>query len=132
LRQTHSRNNHGDIQQIGRTVRHPQFGAGKLLKTYMSGYEWEVQFDTGRRFRLLASETEQIGISLHLAEQLSELPPWNNIQIERYLQETFRLYEPLLDLGPFQNLLPLRIRQHANIRGCDVCLCREPPWNSSS
>ncbi|MDZ4719318.1 MAG: BREX system ATP-binding domain-containing protein [Roseiflexaceae bacterium] len=46
----------GETQQIGRLVRHPQFGAGKLLKTYMSGYEWEVQFETGRRFRLPARE----------------------------------------------------------------------------
>ncbi len=27
-----------------------------MLKTYMSGYEWEVQFDSGRRFRLPARE----------------------------------------------------------------------------
>lgn len=39
-----------------RTVYHPQFGAGKLLKTTMSGFEWEVLFDSGRRFRLPARE----------------------------------------------------------------------------
>jgi ATP-dependent Lhr-like helicase len=72
------------------------------------------------RYRLLASETEQIGISLHLAEELSELPTWNDIQIERYLQETFRIYEPLLDLGPFQNVLPLRIRQRAVVEQFDI------------
>ncbi len=38
------------------TVYHPQFGAGKLLRTYMGGSEWEVSFDTGRRFRLPARE----------------------------------------------------------------------------
>jgi P-loop Domain of unknown function (DUF2791) len=38
------------------TVYHPQFGAGKLLKTYMGGFEWEVLFDSGRRFRLPAKE----------------------------------------------------------------------------
>src|SRR5690606_32794807 len=37
-------------------VYHPQFGAGKLLKTYMSGFEWEVLFESGRRFRLPAKE----------------------------------------------------------------------------
>jgi len=37
-------------------VSHPQFGSGRLLKTYMSGFEWEVQFDSGRRFRLPAKE----------------------------------------------------------------------------
>lgn len=37
-------------------VYHPQFGGGKLLKTYMGGFEWEVQFESGRRFRLPAKE----------------------------------------------------------------------------
>ncbi len=37
-------------------VYHPHFGTGTLLKTYMRGYEWEVQFDSGRRFRLPAKE----------------------------------------------------------------------------
>ena len=41
-----------------RIVEHPQLGAGKLLKTYMGGYEWEVEFDSGRRFRLPAREFE--------------------------------------------------------------------------
>ncbi len=35
---------------------HPQFGAGHLIKTYMGGYEWEVVFESGRRFRLPARE----------------------------------------------------------------------------
>jgi len=38
------------------TVHHPHFGAGELLKTYMGGYEWEVLFTSGRRFRLPAKE----------------------------------------------------------------------------
>ena len=38
------------------TVHHPHFGAGQLLKTYMGGYEWEVLFAAGRRFRLPAKE----------------------------------------------------------------------------
>jgi hypothetical protein len=39
-----------------RTVTHPQLGPGKLLRTYMGGYEWEVEFASGRRFRLSARE----------------------------------------------------------------------------
>jgi hypothetical protein len=42
--------------QTEKIVLHPQLGAGKLLKTYMGGYEWEVIFDSGRRFRLPARE----------------------------------------------------------------------------
>lgn len=37
-------------------IYHPQFGPGTLLKTFMGGFEWEVQFDSGRRFRLPARE----------------------------------------------------------------------------
>lgn len=39
-----------------KVVHHPHFGAGELLKTYMGGYEWEVLFTSGRRFRLPAKE----------------------------------------------------------------------------
>src|SRR5215208_3288624 len=45
-------------QPINRTVIHPQLGPGKLLKTYMGGYEFEVLFESGRRFRLPAREFE--------------------------------------------------------------------------
>ncbi len=38
------------------TVNHPDFGSGTLLKTYMGGFEWEVLFDSGQRFRLPAKE----------------------------------------------------------------------------
>jgi hypothetical protein len=44
--------------QQGRAVTHPQLGGGTLLRTYMSGFEWEVLFDSGRRFRLPAREFE--------------------------------------------------------------------------
>jgi hypothetical protein len=40
----------------GQIVHHPDFGSGELLKTYMGGFEWEVQFESGRRFRLPAKE----------------------------------------------------------------------------
>ena len=39
-----------------RTVVHPQLGPGTLLKTYKGGFEWEVLFESGRRFRLPARE----------------------------------------------------------------------------
>ena len=49
--------------QTDRTVIHSQLGPGKLLKTYMGGYEWEVLFDTGRRFRLPAREFEAASVT---------------------------------------------------------------------
>jgi hypothetical protein len=59
-----------------RTVEHPQLGPGKLLKTYMGGHEWEVEFASGRRFRLPAREfeTESVAAWRQRAAPLAELP----------------------------------------------------------
>jgi hypothetical protein len=51
-------------------VYHPQFGGGKLLKTYMGGFEWEVQFESGRRFRLPAKEFSQESLDLVQGERI--------------------------------------------------------------
>ncbi len=62
------------------TVHHPHFGAGELLKTYMGGYEWEVLFASGRRFRLPAKEFTAESYSavlpppLKLAEATARIP----------------------------------------------------------
>ncbi|MBF6612775.1 MAG: DUF2791 family P-loop domain-containing protein [Chloroflexi bacterium] len=40
-------------------VHHPQFGPGTLLRTFMGGFEWEVQFESGRRFRLPSREFDE-------------------------------------------------------------------------
>jgi hypothetical protein len=45
-----------------RIVEHPQLGPGTLRKTYMGGHEWEVEFDSGRRFRLPAREFEPASV----------------------------------------------------------------------
>jgi len=37
-------------------VEHPHLGGGTLLRTFANGAEWEVRFDSGRRFRLPARE----------------------------------------------------------------------------
>jgi hypothetical protein len=55
---------------LPREVNHPQLGAGKLLKTYMGGYEWEVEFDTGRRFRLPSREFE-----IEATDPIQQRPP---------------------------------------------------------
>ena len=62
------------------TVHHPHFGAGELLKTYMGGYEWEVLFASGRRFRLPAKEFSAesyravVPPPLKLAETTARIP----------------------------------------------------------
>lgn len=37
-------------------VEHPRLGSGILVRTFVNGTEWEVRFDSGRRFRLPARE----------------------------------------------------------------------------
>jgi hypothetical protein len=51
-----------------RNVEHPQLGPGRLVKTYMSGHEWEVEFASGRRFRLPAREFEQESVAAWQAQ----------------------------------------------------------------
>ncbi len=55
-------------------VSHPHFGQGRLLKTYMSGLEWEVQFDSGRRFRLPAKEFTAESVSAVPGDSPTVLP----------------------------------------------------------
>lgn len=57
------------------TVYHPQFGTGRLLKTYMSGLEWEVQFESGRRFRLPARQFSAESINAFSGGPSATLPP---------------------------------------------------------
>lgn len=51
-----------------RHVEHPQLGPGRLVKTYMGGHEWEVEFASGRRFRLPAREFEQESVAAWQAQ----------------------------------------------------------------
>ena len=65
-----------------KTVYHPQFGAGRLLKTYMSGFEWEVLFDSGRRFRLPAKQFSAESVADVQGEaKPAPLPP-RTVQLE--------------------------------------------------
>ena len=65
-----------------KTVHHPQFGAGRLLKTYMSGFEWEVLFDSGRRFRLPAREFNAESLADVRGETITPPLPQRTIQLE--------------------------------------------------
>lgn len=56
------------------TVIHPRLGRGTLLKTYMGGYELEVLFDSGRRFRLPAREFEAEANGLWQTEVAAPAP----------------------------------------------------------
>ncbi|MCC7209496.1 MAG: DUF2791 family P-loop domain-containing protein, partial [Anaerolineae bacterium] len=46
-----------------RSVVHPRLGRGRLLRTYMGSYLWEVQFDSGRRYRLPSHEFDRDSVA---------------------------------------------------------------------
>ncbi|MFO7634703.1 MAG: BREX system ATP-binding domain-containing protein [Caldilinea sp.] len=108
-----------------RTVYHPHFGAGELLKTYMGGYEWEVLFESGRRFRLPAKEFNVESYTAVAATplKLTEAPP-------RILLETdqFRARQTLealrLGIVPVQDAETLTIGLEAERVTLDRALDR--------
>ena len=72
------------------------------------------------RYRVPAREDGPIGLCLGLPDQPLALPPWPEAQVALYLEDSYRAYEPLLSLGPFQQLLPLALRRRAVVEQFDV------------
>lgn len=72
------------------------------------------------RYRVAAHETEASGLALHLPDPPQAAPNWTEQQVSRYLRETYRQYEPLLALGPFQHLLPTALRRRAVVEQFDI------------
>jgi len=99
-------------QQTDRTVIHPQLGTGKLLKTYMGGHEFEVLFESGRRFRLPAREFEADSVT---AWQSRATPSGNGVRSRAAVLEVdqFRARQTLealrLGIVPVQDVETLTI-----------------------
>jgi hypothetical protein len=55
-------------------VEHPQLGRGRLIRTYMGGHEWEVEFVSGRRFRLPSNEFERESVETWQGQSAGTLP----------------------------------------------------------
>jgi ATP-dependent helicase Lhr and Lhr-like helicase len=72
------------------------------------------------RYRLAASETTQPGLCIHLPAEPQAPPSWTEAQVVRYLEDTYRELEALLDLGPFQRLLPVHLRRRAVVEQFNV------------
>lgn len=72
------------------------------------------------RYRVPAHETANPGLALHLVDPPQAPPTWSEAQVEHYLRDTYRQYEPLLNLGPFQHLLPPTLRRRAVVEQFDV------------
>ncbi len=60
--------------------------------------------------------TPQTGLCLLFsAEPLQSVPEWTDQEIVSYLEDNFQRYESMLDLGPYQHLLPTPLRRRAVI-----------------
>ncbi|GAC1544895.1 MAG: hypothetical protein NVS2B7_19440 [Herpetosiphon sp.] len=72
------------------------------------------------RYHVAALPTAENGICILLPDPLVTPPPWTAGEVERYLHDNYRQLEPLLDLGPFQHLVPSALRRRAVIEQFDV------------
>jgi hypothetical protein len=114
-------------EQANRTVIHPQLGPGRLLKTYMGGFEWEVAFDSGRRFRLPAREFAAESLS---AWQVQTTPATNGFAPRALALELdqFRARQTLealrLGIVPVQDVETLTIGLEAEQVSLDRALAR--------
>jgi ATP-dependent Lhr-like helicase len=72
------------------------------------------------RYRSAAAPSDVPGLALHLSDEPQAPPTWEAAQVVRYLHDTYRQYENLLDLGPFQHLLPTTLRRRSVVAQFDV------------
>jgi hypothetical protein len=110
-------------------VIHPQLGTGTLLKTYMGGFEWEVQFDSGRRFRLPAHEFTDESVA-DWQQQQAPAKPAPSFQPHEMVLETdqFRARQTLealrLGIVPVQDVETLTIGLEAERVSLERALTR--------
>lgn len=111
--------------QPSRRVVHPRLGPGSLLRTYMSGFEFEVLFDTGRRFRLPAREFETESASPWQAQSVTAAPAARAPVLET---DQFRARQTLealrLGIVPVQDVETLTIGLEAEQVTLDRALAR--------
>jgi hypothetical protein len=72
------------------------------------------------RHTMPAEDGPAPGLALHLPEPPRALPTFTEEQVRRHLRDSYRQYEPLLDLGAFQQLLPIPLRREAVVGQFDV------------
>lgn len=112
------------LKQTSRRVAHPQLGPGELLKTYMGGFEWEVLFDSGRRFRLPSREFAAESVSAWQAPATAAPVP-RPVVLET---DQFRARQTLealrLGIVPVQDVETLTIGLEAERVSLDRALAR--------
>jgi ATP-dependent Lhr-like helicase len=71
---------------------------------------------------LVVERTELPGLCFVLRDDPRTLawPSWEEVSIRHYVESRYRSLERMLDLGPFQHLLPVTLRRHAVVDQFDV------------
>jgi hypothetical protein len=72
------------------------------------------------RHTMPAEDGPAPGLALHLPEPPRALPAFREDQARRHLRDSYRQYEPLLDLGAFQQILPISLRRQSVVEQFDV------------
>ena len=72
------------------------------------------------RYRVAAREHGPPGLCLGLPDEHLPSLAWTEPQVTQYLRDKHRQYEPLLDLGPFQQFLPAALRRRAVVEQFNV------------
>ncbi len=118
--------------QEARAVVHPQLGPGTIRRTYMGGYEWEVEFASGRRFRLPAREFDAASVEAwrERAGGAASPPPATGTEPRAAVLEIdqFRARQTLealrLGIVPIQDVETLTIGLEAEQVSLDRALAR--------
>ncbi len=64
-------------------------------------------------YTLPVKATPQMGLCLLFREEPRSIPTLTPGQVNRYLHDRYRAYEPMLALGAYHHLLPVELRRHA-------------------
>ncbi len=71
-------------------------------------------------YTMPARSTGAIGLAVLLADPPQAPPDWTALQVEHYLSDNYRRFEPMLDLGAFHQLVPPTLRRRAVVAQFDV------------
>ncbi len=99
--------------------------AGWLWYHWLGDLYGQALYDLVGEYTSVRS-TPQIGLCVLLGgdstqwEPAHNAPEWSEIQILRYLEDNYQRFETMLDLGPYQHLLPTSLRRRAVVDQFDI------------
>lgn len=106
-----------------------EFSLGWLWYHWLGDLYGQALYDLVGEYTSVQS-TSQIGLCILLRGDPSQSEPshsppnWTEKQMLRYLEDNYRKFEPMLDLGPYHHLLPTPIRRRAVVDQFDIARFR--------